>query len=128
MRQTVEVVQSPVRLVGCSSALEWSDTYLRLCNRTRCDNIGGHATRTILERDTVRQSIDTSLGDRHVGLERHTPVVNSCADEDDSTTSSDGRWLNWTDSELRRASSHRDTYETCYPSGAFCRTLSSMAE
>lgn len=70
-------------------------THLCLCNRTRCDDVGGHAPRAIFERNTVRQSVDTSLGDRHVGLERHTTVVNGSTDEDDSTASSKGRRLNY---------------------------------
>jgi hypothetical protein len=69
-------------------------TNLGLGDRTRGNDVGSHATRTIFDRNAVRQGIDTSLGNRHMGLERHTAIMNGSAHEDNSTTSPNRRRLN----------------------------------
>lgn len=70
-------------------------TNLSRCDRARRNDVGSHPARTILDRNTIRQGIDTGFGNGYMGLEGHTPVVDGGTDEDNSSAGSNRWWLNW---------------------------------
>lgn len=75
-------------------------TCLGLSDRTRGDDVRCHSAWTILDGHGVRQRVDASLGNRHMGLEWHAAIVQGGADKDDAPARATGAGLNWTASAV----------------------------
>lgn len=79
-----------VRYIHLTLALK---TYLGLCNRAWRNDIRGHSARTVFDGHGIRQRVDSGFRNTDMGLERRSAVMESSANEDDTSTGSDGRVL-----------------------------------